>query len=123
MPGSSEYFLGSAVTYSNEAKESVLGVPAGIMEEYGAVSEQTARLMAKGSVRLYKSDMAVSVTGIAGPGGATPAKPVGLVCIGVSDGICASSRSFNFAGDREAVRTQTVLEAVRMLTEMAERFE
>ena len=65
MPGSSEYFLGSAVTYSNEAKESILKVPLGVIMEYGAVSGQTARLMAKGSVRLYGSDVAVSVTGIA----------------------------------------------------------
>ncbi len=120
MPGSSEYFLGSAVTYSNEAKESILKVPVGIIAEYGAVSGQTARLMAKGSVRLYGSDVAVAVTGIAGPGGATPDKPVGLVYIGVSDGRCARSERFIFGGDRGEVRTQTVLEAIRMLTEIAE---
>ena len=120
MPGSSEYFLGSAVTYSNEAKESILKVPLGVIMEYGAVSGQTARLMAKGSVRLYGSDVAVSVTGIAGPGGATPSKPVGLVYIGVSDGICARSERFVVKGDRGDVRTQTVLEAVRMLTRFAE---
>ncbi len=120
MPGSSEYFLGSAVTYSNEAKESILKVPAGIIAEYGAVSGQTARLMAKGSVSLYGSDVAVAVTGIAGPGGATPDKPVGLVYIGVSDGRYARSERFVFSGDRGEVRAQTVLEAVRMLAEIAE---
>lgn len=120
LPGSSAYFMGSCVTYSNEAKEDILGVPFGIVMEYGAVSSRVAELMAKGSVRIYHSDLAVAVTGIAGPGGATAAKPVGLVYIGVSDGKSARSERFVFPGDRSEVRGQTVVEALRMLTELAE---
>lgn len=119
LPGSSEWFLGSAVTYANESKERLLGVPLGILAAYGAVSAQTARLMARGSVRLYGSDLAVAVTGIAGPGGATPDKPVGLVYIAVSDGETSSAERFVFDGDREDVRRKTVMKAVDILAEYA----
>lgn len=84
IAGSSVYFLGSAVTYSYEAKEQVLGVAHETLLAHGAVSTETASEMARGARRLFGSDLAVSVTGIAGPGGATPEKPVGLVCIHLS---------------------------------------
>ena len=86
IPGASDVFLGSAVTYSNESKENILGVKHQTLLQYGAVSEETAREMVLGSIEVYQSDIAVSVTGIAGPGGATPDKPVGLVYIAVADG-------------------------------------
>lgn len=90
VAGSSRYFLCSAVTYSNEAKMRLLGVPADTLDAFGAVSEQTARQMAEGARRLAGSDYAVSVSGIAGPGGGTPEKPVGTVCIG----FCGPEQSF-----------------------------
>ncbi|HIU32652.1 MAG TPA: competence/damage-inducible protein A [Candidatus Caccousia avistercoris] len=86
VPGASEVFHLGAVTYANEAKERLLGVPAELLEQYGAVSEPVARAMAEGVRRLAGSSIGVGVTGIAGPGGGTPEKPVGLVYIGVCDG-------------------------------------
>ena len=81
IPGSSEYFLGGAITYSNAAKESLLGVQRGTLESVGAVSRETAAQMASGALRLFGCDVAVSVTGIAGPGGGLPGKPSGTVFI------------------------------------------
>jgi len=120
MPGASSFFLGSVVTYSNEAKENLLKVPRGILFAYGAVSQQTASLMAKGAVRAYGSDIAVAVTGIAGPGGATADKPVGLVYVAVSDGDKTQTFKFNFEGDRDSVRSQTVFNAIKALADFAE---
>ena len=119
-PGSSEVFLGSAVTYSNESKETILGVKSSTLAEHGAVSEETAREMVLGSVRVYGSDLAVAVTGIAGPGGATPDKPVGLVYIAVADGPRTIVARNVFKGDRQSVREQTASEAMMMLRELAE---
>ena len=118
--GASSYFLGSAVTYSNESKERLLGVPRGILFAYGAVSRQTAACMSKGAVKLYGSDVAVAVTGIAGPGGATPEKPVGLVYISVSDGTRTVTSECRFSGNRAEIRVQTVLSALRMLIDFIE---
>ncbi len=84
VPGSSGYFLFSGVTYSNEAKINVLGVPAGIIEKYGAVSEECAKEMAKGVRRISGADYGLSVSGIAGPSGGTKEKPVGTVCMGLA---------------------------------------
>ena len=118
VPGASEVFLGSAVTYSNESKERVLGVKHDTLLKYGAVSEQTAREMASGAIEAYGSDYSVAVRGIAGPGGATPEKPVGLVYIAVADGprtvVCRNV----FEGDRQSVREQTVEKAIGLLTDM-----
>ena len=108
------------MTYSNDAKERLLGVPRGVLFAYGAVSEQTAACMSKGAVKLYGSDISVAVTGIAGPGGATAEKPVGLVFISVSDGSKTITAKFNFDGDRDEVRAQTVVSALCMLNELAE---
>ncbi len=115
VPGSSEYFLGSAVTYSNEAKESLLHVPLGILMAYGAVSPQTAACMAKGARMLFCADIAVAVTGIAGPGGATDTKPVGLVYVAVSSDLGEEVCECRFPGDREAVRRSTVGKALELL--------
>jgi len=115
IPGASEVFLGSAVTYSNESKTSVLGVSESTLMVHGAVSTETAREMARGSVRAYGSDVAVSITGIAGPGGGTPEKPVGTVCMAVSDGEREVATKFIFKGDRDSVRDQSVREACRLL--------
>lgn len=120
LPGSSDYFLGSAVTYSNDAKENILKVPRGVLFAYGAVSEQTAKCMARGCVSVYGSDAAVAVTGIAGPGGGTDTKPVGLVYIAVSDGKDTVARKCNFTGSRDEVRAQTVETALTMLIEFTE---
>ena len=84
VPGSSEYYLGSVTSYANSVKTGVLGVPAGIIEKYGAVSEECVREMAEGVRRITGSDFSVATSGIAGPGGGSDTKPVGLVCIGVS---------------------------------------
>jgi len=84
VPGSSSYFLGSAVTYAYSAKHAILGVKPETLSIHGAVSAETAAEMARGARRLFGSDLAVSVTGIAGPGGGTPNKPVGLVYIHLS---------------------------------------
>lgn len=120
VPGASSFFVGSAVTYSNEAKERLLKVPRGILFAYGAVSSQTARCMSEGAVSLYGADVSVAVTGIAGPGGATETKPVGLVYISVSNGVDTQVSRFVFSGDRDEVRRQTVCNALRMVREFVE---
>lgn len=114
-PGCSSYFMGSAVTYSNEVKVSILGVRESTLIEHGAVSEETAREMAEGALRVYDADVAVAVTGIAGPGGGTDEKPVGLVCIAVTDGNTTVTSINHFPGDRRQVREATVAAAVRDL--------
>ena len=114
QPGASAFFKGSAVTYSNEAKQRILGVPLGILMQYGAVSEQTAVCMARGARRIYSADVAVAVTGIAGPGGATETKPVGLVYIAVSTSEGETAERFVFKGSRDEVRAQTVDAALKM---------
>lgn len=115
MPGASSFFNGSAVTYSNQSKIDVLGVPEDVIASHGAVSAETAEAMALGAARVYSADYSVAVTGIAGPGGATADKPVGLVYIAVSDGSrCIVSRNV-FDGDRGAVRSRTVEQAVDLL--------
>lgn len=84
IPGSSAYFLGGIISYDNSIKEKVLGVPATILETVGAVSQETALAMARGTRDLLKADLGLSTTGIAGPGGASPGKPVGLVYIALA---------------------------------------
>lgn len=114
VPGSSDYFLGSAVTYSNMSKSRVLGVSPETISKFGAVSEESAIEMAEGAARTFLSDYAASATGIAGPGGCTKSKPVGTVCIGLTDGRRSIAFTKHFEGDRDEVREQTA-EAVFML--------
>lgn len=120
MAGSSEYFLGSAVTYSNEAKMKLLGVREQTLADHGAVSEETASEMALGAAALFGADYSVAVTGIAGPGGETPTKPVGLVYIAVSDGSRVVVTKNNFEGGRQQVRDNTVMEACGLLKDFIE---
>jgi nicotinamide-nucleotide amidase len=100
MAGSSEIFLGAVVSYSNEAKMDLLNVKAETLKEYGAVSEQVATEMAFGAREKLKTDFAISLTGIAGPTGATPQKPLGLVFIGYASKTKSGAKSFQFPGDR-----------------------
>lgn len=113
--GASQVLLEGHVTYSNEVKQRVLGVSAQTLSSEGAVSEACAREMAEGARRISGADWALSVTGIAGPGGATPEKPVGLVYIGVSGGQETQVKRFQFTGDRARVRELSCLNALDML--------
>ena len=108
VPGSSRYVLGSVVAYHNDVKRRCLGVPAATLTRHGAVSAQAARRMAEGARRLAGSDVGMAVTGIAGPGGGTPRKPVGLVYLGLADGRRTLSRRCQCIGDRAAIRAQAV---------------
>lgn len=119
VPGSSEAVLGGIVSYANEVKRDSLGVPEEVLSEHGAVSEQTACAMAQGAREALGADIAVSVTGIAGPGGAVPGKPVGTVWIGVSCAQGTAARLHHFEGDRDAVRAQTVEAALCAMLEKA----
>jgi PncC family amidohydrolase len=118
-PGSSGFFIGSAVTYSNDSKEKVLGVSHDTLLKHGAVSPETSVEMVRGAKDLFESDYAVAVTGIAGPDGATDCKLVGLVYISVTDGKRVITREEHFKGDREHVRRSTAEKAISMLLEMA----
>jgi len=114
-PGASEVFIEGIVSYSNKSKMERLGVTAKTLEEHGAVSSQTAGEMAIGVAEALGANVGVAITGIAGPGGGTDEKPVGLVYIAVfiDDGILV--KKFNFAGDRARVRTRAVVEALNLL--------
>ena len=116
VPGSSAYFVGGVVCYSNELKTSFAGVPAELIESKGAVSSEVALALADGIRKATGATLGVGVTGIAGPGGGTPEKPVGLVHIGIADERGPREKAFRFMGDREHIRqraTQTALDAVR----------
>jgi len=115
IPGSSEMFDRGFVTYSNAAKTELLGVPAGVIAAVGAVSEAVARNMATGALAAAKADLAVSVTGIAGPGGGTLVKPVGTVWFGLAAKTGVITRHRHFAGDRDAVRAASVIFALNLL--------
>lgn len=107
VPGASAIYGYGFITYANEAKEEILGVPHETLCEHGAVSYQTACLMAKGARLKSGSDIAVSVTGIAGPGGGTAQKPVGLVYIAISHKNGEEYRELKLTGNRDEVRQQT----------------
>lgn len=115
VPGSSEYYMQGAVTYSNEAKIRMLGVPKEVIEAHGAVSAETAEAMAIGIRRHSGTDYAVSVTGIAGPGGGTPSKPVGTVYIGCAGPEGVTTRHVLLPGDRELVRWRASQAALDLL--------
>jgi nicotinamide-nucleotide amidase len=121
IPGSSDVIDRGFVTYSNEAKRAMLGVEASTLTNFGAVSRETATAMAIGALERADVDLAVAITGIAGPGGATPGKPVGLVHFAAAarDGrIIHREQRFGAIG-RSAVRARSVVEALRMLMELA----
>jgi nicotinamide-nucleotide amidase len=116
IAGSSNVVERGFVTYSNEAKSELLGVPPETIAAHGAISAETAAAMAEGAVARAPVDLAISVIGIAGPGGATPTKPVGLVLFGLArrDGTCRTERHV-FPGDRSAVRRAALQAALRLL--------
>jgi nicotinamide-nucleotide amidase len=119
VAGSSDYFLGGAVTYTNELKTQVLGVPSGMLAEHGAVSEPVARAMAEGVRRVFHSDYGAGITGVAGPGGGSEAKPVGTVHIAVAGPDArAEHRRVRFPGDRERIRAQSAQLALDLLRRM-----
>ncbi|MGH9780550.1 MAG: competence/damage-inducible protein A [Candidatus Acidiferrales bacterium] len=116
VPGSSSYFLGGVVSYSNDLKSAWVDVPRELIEAKGAVSSEVALAMAEGIRRQTGSTLGVGVTGIAGPGGGTPEKPVGLVHIAIADEKVSKERSFRFPGNRDRIRhqaTQAALDMVR----------
>ena len=116
VPGSSEVFLGGVISYSNEVKRGVLGVPERVLAEHGAVSSDCAAAMAEGVRRLVGADIAVSTTGIAGPGGGTPDKPVGTVWFAIATASGTRTEKKLFAGNRAAVRESAALHAMGMLS-------
>ncbi len=120
VPGSSDYFLGGVVAYSNAVKERVLGVPREILDTVGAVSPECARAMAEGVRKLLGADLALSTTGIAGPTGATPAKPVGLVYIALSHPGGTEVREHRFVGERRGNKFSFATAALRILWEYLE---
>lgn len=115
MPGSSAYVQGGVISYSNEVKHKVLGVPQEELDTYGAVSEEVAKSMAEGTRKLLGTTYGVSTTGIAGPGGGTATKPVGLVYIGVSGPNGTVAYRNDFIGDRESIRQSTAERALYLL--------
>ena len=115
IPGSSGWFDMAFVTYSNEAKTLLLNVPASILTRFGAVSEEVAKAMAMGALQSAKADIAVAVSGIAGPTGGTEKKPVGTVCFAWAFQNQIESETCLFAGDRTEVREQTVEHALKGL--------
>ena len=115
VPGISLYYKEGFITYSNEAKMKYLGVSKDTLDKYGAVSEQTAREMARGAVKNTGADIAVSVTGIAGPGGGTDEKRVGLVYIGIADKDDSYAEKFQFTGDRQKIRRLSAKNAINMV--------
>ena len=123
IAGSSDVVDRGFVTYSNEAKQQMLGVPAGTIETYGAVSRETAEAMARGALGNGNADLAVAITGIAGPGGGSPDKPVGLVHFAAASRGGKLTHAEMRYGDigRGAVRHKSVLQALAMLKELAEK--
>lgn len=119
IPGCSHCFERGFVTYTNEAKHEMLGVPQGMLDTHGAVSEAVAKAMAEGAIRQSNADIAVSLTGIAGPEGGSEEKPVGLVWIGSARrGQEATVARHIFEGDRGAIRLQATLEALRCVEQL-----
>jgi nicotinamide-nucleotide amidase len=115
LAGSSDWFERGFVTYSNAAKQESLGVREQTLRRHGAVSEETAREMAAGALRHSRAQAALAITGIAGPTGGTPAKPVGTVCFAWAHGSKMQSETRRFDGDRESVRRQSVAHALEGL--------
>ena len=121
VAGSSGWVAGGVVAYANAVKVEQLGVPADLIFEHGAVSEQTAREMAAGALRHSRAQVAVAITGIAGPGGGSAEKPLGMVCFAWAEKEGAlTAQTRHFKGDRERVRRQSVLVALQGLLELVE---
>jgi nicotinamide-nucleotide amidase len=117
VPGSSEYYKGSVTAYSNEVKSKVVGVSQDTLNQYGAVSPQVAEEMAQGGKKILAADICLADTGIAGPSGATPGKPVGLFYLGLSHGEITYNRKHKFQGDREQNKQSAAEAALGWLKE------
>ena len=117
VSGSSAVYKGGIISYTNEIKENLLGVPANMLDLYGAVSAPVAKAMAEGARSRLRTDIAVSVTGLAGPGGDDYGNPVGTVFIGYADANKSYAQEFRFPGGREDVRNQTILMALQIIAE------
>jgi nicotinamide-nucleotide amidase len=115
IPGASKYFTSGWITYSNTAKTQELGVPAELIEKYGAVSGEVGSAMAEGARRRAGTDFAIGITGIAGPEGGSEQKPVGLVCISVDSTSGSNTERFVFSGDRDTIRLRAAQTALNML--------
>ena len=121
VPGSSDVLLGGVVAYANSVKEDELGVPSGLIEEHGAVSAEVAAAMARGARERLGADVAVSVTGIAGPDGGTPEKPVGLVYVHAEGPGGRAARELDLPGDRAAIRARSVVVALHLVRTLLTR--
>ena len=122
VPGTSHWYDRGFITYSNAAKREMLGVPTGTLARFGAVSEQTARAMAEGAVRNSQSRFALSITGVAGPEGGTPEKPVGFVCFAwTGHDRDTFSECVQFKGDRQLIRQQAVSHALQGMSGYIEK--
>ena len=115
VPGSSEVYKGGVISYTNWVKENILGVDGETLAQNGAVSAQVAQAMAEGVRKSLQADVAISVTGLAGPGGDDFRNPVGTVFIGYCDGNNAYARKYLFSGDRETVRQKTIQTALELV--------
>ena len=122
VPGSSDYFRGSVVSYSNEVKATVIGVRKATLEDHGAVSEQTALEMARAGRKLLNADICISDTGIAGPTGAAPGKPVGLFYLSLATGDASFSQKYIFTGDREQNKQDAAEAGLNMLKQYLLRY-
>jgi nicotinamide-nucleotide amidase len=117
IAGSSDWFERGFVTYSDDSKQELLGVRSETLARHGAVSEETAREMAQGALARSKGTVALAVTGVAGPGGGSAAKPVGMVCFAWASKHAVQSETRRFSGDRESVRRQSVIRALEGVLE------
>jgi nicotinamide-nucleotide amidase len=121
LAGSSDWFERGFITYSNQAKEESIGVPKEVIERYGAVSEEVAKAMAEGVLNHSLAQISAAITGIAGPGGGSANKPVGMVCFAwgmqVDDQIQTRSQTKQFSGDRQSIREQACVYAIESLLE------
>ena len=119
VPGSSAWYERGFITYTNLSKQDMLGVSGSTLDSFGAVSEETVKEMARGALEHSRAQISVSISGIAGPGGGAPRKPVGTVCIGwaTHDG-CLASTTCRLNGDREEIRSRAVAAALRGLIEL-----
>ena len=121
MPGSSDAFLGSVVAYANDVKERELGVPRETLERFGAVSEKTAAAMSAGVRGRLGADVAVSVTGIAGPGGGSAEKPIGLVYVHAATPEASHGIHFTYGQDRESIRRRATVASLHLLRRVLTR--
>ncbi len=123
IPGASRVFLGGVIAYADRVKEELLGVPAAVLRTAGAVSAETAEAMALGARQAVSADWAVAITGVAGPAGGTPARPVGTVWIAAAGRghLTAVSRRFLFPGSRDEIRASSVRAALELLSDALEQ--